>query len=360
MGRIYNFNPGPSALPLEALQTAQNDLLDYNGLGISVMEMSHRSKDFDAILQDTKKTLRKLINLPDNYNILFLGGGASLQFAMIPMNFLSPDQSADYINTGSWSGKAIAEAKLFGKVNIAVTSEEAKYTFVPSPEQLKLDPNAAYVHLTSNNTIFGTQWHYYPDTGNVPLIVDMSSDILSRNFDVKKMAMIYAGAQKNIGPAGVTLVIIRDDLLERVKDGNPRILNYKTHIEKDSAYNTPPVFNVYMVRLFLKWIESIGGLDEMEKINKRKKDMIYDVIDQSDGFYKGTVREDSRSWMNATLRMHSEDLEATFVTDAKASGFIGLKGHRSVGGIRVSMYNGVTLEAVEKLAEFMKEFRKKH
>ncbi len=360
MGRVHNFNPGPSAIPLPALQTAQKELLDYNGLGLSVLEMSHRSKDFDAILAETKKSLTNLLQIPENYSIIFLGGGASLQFAMLPMNFLAQDQCADYINTGAWSAKAISEAKLFGKVNIAVTSEEAKYTFIPSPEQLKLDPSAQYVHLTSNNTIFGTQWHYYPDTGSVPLVVDMSSDILSRSFDIKKIAMIYAGAQKNIGPAGVTLVIIRNDMLEKVKAGIPKILNYKTHTDKDSTYNTPPVFNVYMIHLFLKWIESIGGLAAMEKINREKKDIIYSVIDGSDGFYKGTVREDSRSWMNATLRLSSEELEATFVTDAKANGFIGLKGHRSVGGIRVSMYNGVPLEAVEKLAEFMKEFRKKH
>ncbi len=360
MKRVYNFNPGPSALPLEALKTAQEEMLDYKGTGMSVLEMSHRSKDFEAILAEAKALIKKHLQLPDGFQILFLGGGASMQFAMLPMNFLAQGQCADYIITGSWSQKAAAEAKLFGTVNTAASSSEANFSYIPTPDQIKFDPTAQYVHITTNNTIFGSQWSYLPDTGKVPLVLDMSSDILSRRVDVSKTSFIYAGAQKNLGPAGVTLVIIRDDLAAKQKQGLPKILSYSTYIKEDSLYNTPPVYPIYITMLTMRWIDSIGGMAEVEKRNSRKKELIYGAIDHSDGYYRGTVRPDSRSGMNVTIRMASEELEAKFIAEAKSAGFIGLKGHRSVGGLRASTYNAVPVEAVEKLVEFMKEFKKKN
>ncbi len=360
MKRVYNFNPGPSALPLEALKTAQEEMLDYKGTGMSVLEMSHRSKDFEGILAEAKALIKKHLQLPDGYHILFLGGGASMQFAMLPMNFLSAGQTADYIVTGSWSQKAVSEAKLFGNVNIAFSSSESNFSYVPTPDQIKIDPNAQYVHITSNNTIFGSQWSYLPDTGKVPLVVDMSSDILSRRMDVSKTSFIYAGAQKNLGPAGVTLVIVKEDFAAKQKQGLPKILSYSTYIKEDSLYNTPPVYPIYITMLTMRWIDSIGGMVEIEKRNQRKRELIYGMIDGSGGYYKGTVRADSRSGMNVTIRMASEEIEAKFISEAKAAGFIGLKGHRSVGGLRASMYNAVSVEAVEKLVEFMKEFKKKN
>lgn len=360
MKRVYNFNPGPAALPIEALKTAQEEMLDYKGTGMSMLEISHRSKDFEAVLEECKNLIKKHLQIPDGYHIIFMGGGASLQFAMIPMNFLSQGQSADYVVTGSWAQKAASEAKLFGKVNVAVSSEEAQFTYIPKPDQIKLDPSAQYVHITSNNTIFGTQWSYFPDTGKLPLVVDMSSDIMSRRFDASKMAFIYAGAQKNLGPAGVTLLIIKDEFLQKQKSGLPKILSYTTYTKENSLYNTPPVYSIYITMLTMRWIDSIGGLAEVEKRNRKKYDLIYGLIDGSGGYYRGTVRADSRSWMNVTLRLKSEELENKFITDAKANGFIGLKGHRSVGGVRVSAYNAVPVEAIEKLCEFMKDFAKKN
>ncbi len=360
MKRIYNFNAGPSAMPLEALKAAQEEMLDYKGTGLSVLEMSHRSKDYDAIHAEVKALIKKHLQLPDNFKILFLGGGASLQFAMLPMNFLAQGQTADYILTGSWSQKAAAEAKLFGDVNVAVSSGEANFTYIPTPDQIKISPNSQYVHITTNNTIFGTQWSYLPETGNTPLVVDMSSDILSRQIDVSKASFIYAGAQKNLGPAGVTLVIIRDDFAAKQKQGLPKILSYSTYIKDDSLYNTPPVYPIYLTMLTMRWIDSIGGMAEISKRNNRKKELIYGAIDNSNGYYKGTVRTDSRSAMNVTIRMATEELEAKFIAEAKTAGFIGLKGHRSVGGLRASMYNAVSIEAVEKLVEFMRDFQKKN
>lgn len=360
MNRVFNFSPGPATLPIEALEVAQKEFLDYKGLGMSVFEMSHRSKDYEAILEDTKTLLKKHLGIPDNYHILFLGGGASLQFAMIPMNFLSTEQTADYINTGAWSQKAISEAKLFGKVNVAGSSEDAQFTFIPSQNELKLNPDAVYVHMTSNNTIFGTQWPYWPDVHGKPLICDMSSDILARKIDVSKFALIYAGAQKNMGPAGVTVVIMNPDFAAKQKSGLTKILSYSTHIKENSLYNTPPAYNIYMIKLVLQWVDQIGGLAEVEKRNKTKKDMLYGAIDNSGGYYKGTVRPDSRSGMNATMRLGSEELEEKFVKEAKAAGMIGLKGHRSVGGIRVSMYNALPVAGIEKLVGFMADFKKKN
>lgn len=360
MKRVYNFNPGPSALPIEALKTAQEEMLDYKGTGMSVLEMSHRSKDFEAILAETKALIKKHLGLPDGYHILFLGGGASLQFAMMPMNFLSASQSADYVVTGSWAQKAAAEAKLFGNVNVIFNCAEANFTYIPTADQLKIDSNAQYVHITTNNTIFGSQWSYLPETGKVPLVVDMSSDILSRPIDVSKMSFIYAGAQKNLGPAGVTLVIIKEDFASKQKSGLSKILSYSTYIKEDSLYNTPPVYPIYITMLTMRWIDSIGGMSEVVKRNDRKKALIYGAIDQSNGYYRGPVRPDSRSGMNVVIRMASEELEAKFIAEAKTAGFVGLKGHRSVGGLRASTYNAVPVEAVEKLVEFMKDFQKKN
>ena len=358
--RVYNFNPGPAVLPLPVLEEAQRHLLALPGVGMSVLEISHRSKTFDEIMAQTEADLRALLVLPDNYKIAFLQGGASLQFTMVPMNLLPKDGSADYINTGSWAVAAIKEAKKLGKVNVAASTEADKFSRLPRPEELKLDPNAAYVHFTSNNTIEGTEWFAEPETGAVPLVCDASSDILSRPIEVKKYGLIYAGAQKNMGPAGVTVVIIRDDLLARVPAGLPAMLDYKLQAEKGSLYNTPPVFAIYLVRLVLKWLKGIGGLTEMERRNKEKADLLYGAIDSSGGYYRGTAEKASRSRMNVTFRMASEELEKKFVDEAKAAKLVGLGGHRSVGGMRASLYNAFPKDGVEALVAFMKEFQKKN
>lgn len=358
--RIYNFNPGPATLPLPALEKAQKELLDYKSAGMSIMEISHRSKEFDAILEGTKSLFHELMEIPQNYKTIFLQGGASLQFAMVPMNFLQSGKSADYVVTGSWAKKAIKEAQIIGKVNVAASTESDGFRRMPKESELKLDPNACYVHITSNETISGTQWSQYPDTGQVPLIADMSSDILSRKIDVKRFSLIYAGAQKNLGPAGVTVVIIRDDLVEKCPESLPTLLNYQTHVSKNSLYNTPPVFIIYMVKLVLEWVKAEGGMDKIEERNMEKARLIYGILGQYSDYYKSAVDPDSRSIMNVTLRMPSEDLEKKFIAEAAKAGFHGLKGHRSVGGIRVSMYNALPLEGIEKLVEFMEDFRKKN
>ncbi|MBD3402774.1 3-phosphoserine/phosphohydroxythreonine transaminase [candidate division GN15 bacterium] len=357
--RVYNFNPGPSTLPLEVLQKAQSELLDYRGTGMSIMESSHRSAEYDEVNESTMTLVRDLFGLDDSYHVMFLTGGASSQFYMIPMNFLTKGEAA-YVDTGSWSTKAIKEAKLFGDVKVAASSKEDDYKYIPKMDDIKFGTDSAYLHITTNNTIKGTQFHSLPDTGKVPLIADMSSDIASRRMDFSRFSMIYAGAQKNLGPSGVTLVIMRDDLLQQGKDGLPTMLTYKTHAEKKSLYNTPPTFGVYLMKLVLEWIRDNGGLGGMEKINAAKKDRIYELIDSHPDFFRGTVEKDSRSWMNITLRLPSEELEKQLITEAKSAGFIGLKGHRSVGGIRVSLYNAMTLEGAEKLAAFMEDFRKKN
>ena len=356
MTRKFNFNPGPATLPLSVLEKVHSEFLDYQGKGMSIVEISHRSPDFDAILKQTKKNILDILELSDNYEIVFLGGGASLQFAMIPMNFLGEDQCADYINTGAWSQKAIKEAKLFGKVNVVASSESDNFKHIPTA--LNLSSEARYLHITSNNTIFGTQWQTFPDSGQVPMLVDMSSDIFSRRLDAGKFAMIYAGAQKNAGPAGVTIVIIRKDMLERVVTRKiPTMLSYKTHIDKDSTFNTPPVFAVYMIQLVTEWIKEMGGLGKVEEINRQKSSLLYQTIDSMPKFYQAVVTDpQSRSHMNVTLRLPSEELEKKFIAAAAAKDFHGLKGHRSVGGIRVSMYNALPLEGIEKLTQFMKEF----
>jgi len=356
--RVYNFNPGPATLPLEVLQQAQQELLDYADTGMSVMEISHRSPEFDDINNKAMAMVHEILGLGDNYKVLFIGGGASTQFALIPLNFLPSGKTAAYVDTGSWSTKAIKEAQIIGRMHLAFSSKDQDYKRVPKPTEIDLPADAAYLHVTSNNTIKGTQLHQFPDTGDIPLICDMSSDIASRRLDFSKFSLIYAGAQKNLGPAGVTMVIIRDDLLAKCPDNLPTMFCYKTHAEKNSLYNTPPAFPVYMVKLVLEWIKKQGGLQAIEKTNIAKKDRIYQIIDGNPDFFRGTVEPDSRSWMNVTMRLPSEDLEKKFVSEAKAAGFIGLKGHRSVGGIRVSLYNAMPLEGVEKLAAFMEAFKR--
>ena len=358
--RVYNFNAGPAVLPVPVLEEAQRDLVALPGVGMSVLEISHRSKTFEGILAEAEADLRAVLGVPDNYKVIFLGGGASLQFTMVAMNLLPKDGSADYINTGSWAVAAIKEAKKLGGVNIAATTEAEKFSRIPRPEELMLDPNAAYVHFTSNNTIEGTEWFAEPETGSVPLVCDASSDILSRPIDVKKYGLVYAGAQKNMGPAGVTVVIIRDDLLARAPSGLPSMLDYKLQAEKQSLYNTPPVFAIYIVRLVLKWLKGIGGLPEMERRNKEKAELLYSAIDASGGYYRGTAEKASRSRMNVTFRMASEELEKKFVDEAKAAKLVGLAGHRSVGGMRASIYNAFPKDGVEALVAFMKEFQRKN
>ncbi len=360
MARVYNFNPGPAALPLPVLQKCQSELVEYPNTGMSVMEMSHRSKEFEQILADTQSLFKKLMGLSDAYKILFLGGGASMQFTMIPMNFIPAGGSADYVVTGEWAKRALKEANLVAKGRAAASSEDKNFSYLPDPGTFDLDPKAAFVHITSNNTIFGTQWQTYPSVNGKPLLVDMSSDILCRQVDFSQFAMIYAGAQKNLGPAGVTVVFLRDDLADTANKNLPTMLAYETHRKNNSLYNTPPVFPIYIIKLMLEWISAEGGVAGIEKINRQKSELLYKTMDDSAGYYRGTVRSDCRSWMNVPLRMASEELEAEFLTAAKKEGLIGLKGHRSVGGIRVSMYNAVTLEAIRVLTDFMKEFQKKH
>lgn len=359
MKRIYNFNAGPSALPLEVLQQIQEEFLDFDGSGMSVVELSHRSKWFDKILDGAIERVRRIFKLTSGHHVLFLQGGASHQFCMIPMNLLPLGQSADYVDTGTWSTMAIREAHIQGKgVNIAASSEDKNFSYIP--KNISLHKNAAYVHITSNNTIEGTQWQTFPDTGLIPIVCDMSSDIMSRPIDITPFGFIYAGAQKNLGPAGVTLAIIRDDMLKGIPKGLPTMLNYATFVSANSMYNTPPCFAIYAVGLVLKWIEEqIGGLQEMEQLNTLKAELLYKTIDET-GFFRGTAQEDSRSKMNVTFRLASESLEDEFVSQATKQGLVGLKGHRSVGGCRASIYNAVTMEAIQALTQFMKEFERKH
>jgi len=358
--RIWNFNPGPATLPLPVLQKAKEEIPNYAGTGMAVMELSHRSKEYAAIHAEAKNLLVDLFGIPENFKVLLLQGGSSLQFAMIPMNLLGEGKSSDYIITGSWSKKAIKEAKILGSAKVAGSSEEAKFNKIPKQNELTLDPNAVYVHITSNNTIAGTQWHTFPDTGNVPLVADMCSDILSRKVDFSKFDLIYASAQKNLGPAGVTVAIISDELAAKCRNDIPTLLKYATHIEKDSTFNTPPTYSIYIVKLVLEWIKESGGLEGIEKTNQAKGKLLYETIDGHKEFYRGTVEHDSRSLMNATFRLPTEDLEAKFLSEAASAGFGGLKGHRSVGGIRVSMYNAMPLKGIQELTDFMKEFAKKN
>jgi len=358
--RAYNFNAGPSALPLEVLERAQQQLVNFRDSGMSIMEMSHRSAIFDEVHNEAIALLKKLYAIPENYEVLFLQGGASLQFTMIPMNFLQADQKASYVLSGSWAEKAFKEAKLFGTPVEAASTKENQYRSIPALADIHFNEEDAYVHITSNNTIYGTQWKEYPVTGNVPLVADMSSDILSKPIDISKFGLIYAGAQKNLGPSGVTVVIIRKDLLEKENKNIPTMLKYTTHADSNSLYNTPPTFGIYMLGEVLKWVESKGGVAEIAKHNEVKAKVIYDAIDNSNGFYKGHATPESRSLMNITFRVTDEELEKQFLAEAKAAGFIGLNGHRSVGGCRASTYNAVPLEACEALRDFMVAFQQKH
>jgi len=357
--RIFNFSAGPAVLPVPVLEEAQRDMLSLPGVGMSVMEISHRSKTFAEIIGNAERGIRELLNIPDDYHLLFLQGGASLQFSMVPMNFLPEGGSADYIITGSWGKKALKEAKRSGAVNVAATMADGGFTRVPAQDELKLDSNAAYAHFTTNETIEGVQWKQEPDTGNVPLVADASSDILSHVIPVEKYALIYAGAQKNIGPSGVTLVIVRGDLLERIPDGLHTMLDYRTHTENRSLYNTPNTWGIYIISLVCKWLADKGGIPGMQQENEAKAKLLYDAIDGTD-FYRGHADPDSRSNMNVTFRLPTEDLEKRFTAEATAQGLDGLKGHRSVGGIRASIYNAFPRAGVEALVAFMKEFERKN
>ncbi|MFZ0063385.1 MAG: 3-phosphoserine/phosphohydroxythreonine transaminase [Pyrinomonadaceae bacterium] len=357
--RIFNFSAGPAVLPLPVLEEAQRDMLSLPGVGMSVMEISHRSKTFDQIIARAESGLRELMGIPDNYRVLFLQGGASLQFSMVPMNFLPAEGSADYIITGSWGKKALKEAKRSGGTRVAATTADGGFTRVPAHEELNLDPHAAYVHLTTNETIEGVEWKQEPNSGDVPLVADASSDILSHAIPVERYGLIYAGAQKNMGPSGVTLVILRDDLLARIPDGLHTMLDYRTHVENKSLYNTPNTWGIYIISLVCKWISEKGGLAEMQRENEEKAQLIYDAIDGTD-FYRGHADTDSRSIMNVTFRLPTEELEKKFCAESTAQGLDGLKGHRSVGGIRASIYNAFPKEGVTALVSFMKEFERKH
>lgn len=358
--RVYNFSAGPAILPEEVLMEAQQDMISYKGTGMNVMEMSHRGKVYDGIFKDAQNDLKKLLGISDNYEILFLQGGATLQFSMVPLNLMPPVNKADYIVTGGWAKSAVKEAKRVGTVNIAASTESENFKRIPTQSELILDPEAAYVHFTSNNTLYGTEWKAEPEVGNVPLVCDASSDLLHKKIDVDKYALIYAGAQKNLGPAGCTVVIIRKDMVERSQDSLHTYLNYKNHVKKESMYNTPATYPVYIVGLVLKWLINMGGLDVMYQRNLDKAGVLYNAIDNSDGYYLCHAENDSRSLMNICFRMQSEELEAKFIAEAKSKGFDGLKGHRDVGGLRASIYNAFPKKGVEDLAEFMKDFKAKN
>jgi phosphoserine aminotransferase len=358
--RIHNFNPGPAVLPLEVLQQAQAEMLDYKGTGMSVMEISHRSKEFEAIVTDAQGDLRDLLGIPANFKILFLQGGASLQFAMLPMNFRPAGTSADYIVTGTWSKKAFKESQKLGTAKAAANLEADNFNRLPTQSELKLDPQAAYLHFTSNETIHGVEYFSEPvPPAGVPLICDASSDFISRPIDVSKYAMLYAGAQKNAGPAGVVVCIIRDDMMEKVPANLPNLLDYKALAEENSLLNTPPCWSIYIVGLVLKWAKGLGGLEGIAKRNQTKAGLVYKAIDESGGFYMGHAKSD-RSIMNVTFRLPNEQLEGQFAGEAKKRDMVGLKGHRSVGGMRASLYNALPVEAAQELVKFMKEFQQKN
>ena len=357
--RIYNFNAGPAALPLQVLKDIQSSFLNFNGSGMSITEISHRSSYFDEVINDAIDRAKRLLKLDDRFHVLFLQGGASLQFGMIPMNFLSEGDTADYVNTGTWSTKAIKEAQIQKKeYNVVASSEDKDFSYIP--KDIEFTKDAKYVHLTSNNTIKGTQFHEFPDTNGIPILCDMSSDIFSRPLDMEKFGMIYAGAQKNLGPSGACMVIIRQDMLDMVNENLPSMLKYSTFASKNSMYNTPPCFGIYTIDLVLKWIEEeMGGLEKMEAYNIKKAGLLYDFI-VAGSFYRATAEKSSRSLMNVTFRLPSEDLEKQFIAKALENGFGGLKGHRSVGGCRASIYNAATMESINALVEFMASFEKEN
>ncbi|MFP4377145.1 MAG: 3-phosphoserine/phosphohydroxythreonine transaminase [Spirochaetales bacterium] len=358
--RTHNFYAGPSALPEPVLKELQETMVDYHGLGLSLVETSHRSKEYDEVHQAALGGIKALLDVPDSHEVLFLGGGATMQFGMVPMNLLPDGGHADIVVSGSWAKKARADIEAFGTANVLFDGAENGYTTLPRPADVSPSDGASYVHITSNETIGGVQWRAFPDTGSVPLVADMSSDIMSRRTDVSKFGIIYAGAQKNMGPAGVTVVIINKDLLGKAPRKLPAYLDYKTHADKESLYNTPPVFCIYALSLVLNWITSQGGLDAIARSNEEKAALLYGTIDSSPDFFKCPVSSQFRSKMNVVFRLPSEELEQTFVAEAKGRGMVGLKGHRSVGGIRASIYNAVPKESVETLVNFMEEFKKKH
>lgn len=353
MSRIYNFSAGPSMLPEPVLKKAAEEMLDYKGSGMSVMEMSHRSKIYMSIVENAENSLKKLMNIPDNYTVLFLQGGASTQFAMVPMNLMTKNKKADYLNTGSFAQKALSEAKMYGTVNVVASSEDKKYSYIP--ENYTLSSDADYVHITTNNTIEGTRFTELPKTGEIPLVADMSSNILSEEMDVSKFGLIYAGAQKNIGPAGVTVVIIRNDLIGKTVDNTPTMLRYSVHAKEKSLYNTPACYSIYVAGLVFEWVEAMGGVKAIEAVNKEKAALLYDFIDQS-GIFSSPVNKKDRSIMNITFTTPNDELNTKFVAEAQKQGMGSLAGHRSVGGMRASIYNAMPVEGVRKLVDFMKKF----
>jgi phosphoserine aminotransferase len=360
--RVINFNAGPAGLPLPALERAREELLDFQGSGMSIMEHSHRGKEYDAVHNEAIALLTELLGIPATHQVLFLQGGASQQFAQVPMNFLTPEASADYLMTGVWSEKALDEARYYGHARIAGTTinMDNRYTRIPKQSELQLDPDAAYVHMTSNNTIYGTQWHTFPEVGQVPLVADMSSDLLWKPIDVSKFALIYAGAQKNVGPSGIVIVVVAKDFMARGRKDIPKIFRYSTYAENNSLYNTPPTFAIYLCRNVLAWIKGVGGLAQLERWNREKGELLYAAMDRHPNFYRAPVEKDSRSYMNVVFRLPTEALEDIFVAEAKKAGMVGLKGHRSAGGIRVSLYNAVTVDNVKTLVSFMEEFVRKN
>lgn len=363
MKRVINFNAGPAAIPLDVLKQAQEEMLDWNGTGMSVMEVSHRSKEYEAMHNEAQNLFRKLAGMGPEWKILFLTGGASTQFFQVPMNYLFDGRKASYLVTGTWGKKALKEAKRFGSCDVLSTENaDGTFTRILAPAEIKIDPASTYVHMTSNNTLFGSQWHEWPETGKVPLVCDMSSDIFSRPFPADKFALIYAGAQKNLGPSGLTILAVRDSFFELCQEQAklPTMLSYRTHEEENSLYNTPPCFSIYMLSLTLKWLDRNGGLEAMAKVNEEKGRIIYGAIDASDGYFRGPVQKDSRSLMNVVFRLKDEASEELFVKEAKAAGIVGVKGHRSTGGIRFSMYNANLVDNVKVAAAFMEDFRKRH
>lgn len=359
MSRVYNFSAGPSMLPEEVLKTAADEMLEYGKTGQSVMEMSHRSKEYDEIIKTAEKDLRELMNIPDNYEVLFLQGGASTQFAMVPLNLMNKNHKADYIITGQWANKAYKEAARYGEARIVASSKDKTFSYIPKVKAEEFDKDADYVHICFNNTIYGTKYNYIPDTGDVPLVADISSCILSEPIDVKKFGVLYAGAQKNVAPAGVTIVIIRKDLIGNAMDITPTMLNYATHSESASLFNTPPCYNIYIAGLVFKWLKKLGGLEVMKKRNEEKAKILYDFLDSSK-LFKGTVVKEDRSLMNVPFVTGSDELDAKFIAAAKENGFVNIKGHRSVGGMRASIYNAMPKEGVEKLVAFMKKFEEEN
>jgi phosphoserine aminotransferase len=363
MKRAYNFNAGPAALPLSVLEKAQQELLDFRGTGMSVMEHSHRGKDYESVHNEAISSMKELLGLGEDYQVLLLQGGASLQFSMVPMNFLPEGKKAAYVMTGGWAEKAYQEAQKLGSVYEAASTKEGNYRRIPRFEELKFSQDDAYLHITSNNTLFGTEWHEFPATGNVPLVADMSSDILSKPIkDIEKFDLIYAGAQKNLGPSGLTVVIIKNSLLEKANADSkmPTMLKYSTYAKNNSLYNTPPTFGIYLMALVLDELKKLGGLEAVAKQNAEKAALIYDAIDNSNGFYKGHAEKESRSLMNITFRLAKDEIEKKFLSESKTAGFVGLSGHRSVGGCRASAYNAVPREACQALKDFMLDFAKKN